>query len=95
MRIITTLGVAVLLSLSLPLQASARLNVIASFSILGDMAKNIGQDRIELRTLVGPNSDAHVYEPSPADAIAMAKADVILINGLQFEGFINRLIQSQ
>ncbi|MFJ5364079.1 zinc ABC transporter substrate-binding protein AztC [Pectobacterium punjabense] len=94
MRITTTLGVAALLFLSFSLQASARLNVIASFSILGDMAKNIGQDRIELRTLVGPNSDAHVYEPSPADAIAMAKADVILINGLQFEGFINRLIQA-
>lgn len=94
MRIITPLAVAALLALTAPLQASAKLNVIASFSILGDMAKNIGQDRIELRTLVGPDSDAHVYEPSPADAIAMAKADVILINGLQFEGFITRLIQA-
>lgn len=73
-------------------QVSAKINVIASFSIIGDMAKNIGQDRITLRTIVGPNGDAHVYEPSPADAIAMAKADVILINGLQFEGFIKRLI---
>ncbi|MDX6914202.1 zinc ABC transporter substrate-binding protein AztC [Pectobacterium carotovorum] len=94
MKITTALSVAVLLSLSLPFQANAKLNVIASFSILGDMAKNIGQDRIELRTIVGPDSDAHVYEPSPADAIAMAKADVILINGLQFEGFINRLIEA-
>ena len=94
MRITATLGAVALLSLSLPLTASAGLNVIASFSILGDMAKNIGQDRITLRTIVGPDSDAHVYEPSPADAIAMAKADVILINGLQFEGFINRLIQA-
>lgn len=94
MKITTALSVAILLSLSLPLQANAKLSVIASFSILGDMAKNIGQDRIELRTIVGPDSDAHVYEPSPADAIAMAKADVILINGLQFEGFINRLIEA-
>ncbi len=75
-------------------QANAKINVIASFSIIGDLAKNIGQDRIALRTLVGPNGDAHVYEPSPADAIAMAKADVILINGLQLEGFISRLIEA-
>lgn len=94
MRIPATLGAAALLSLALPMQASAELNVIASFSILGDMAKNIGQERITLRTIVGPDSDAHVYEPTPADAIAMAKADVILINGMQFEGFINRLIQA-
>lgn len=94
MRTTTRLGAAALLSLAFSLPASARLNVIASFSILGDMAKNIGQDRITLRTIVGPDSDAHVYEPTPADAIAMAKADVILINGLQFEGFISRLIQA-
>ena len=50
-------------------QVSAKINVIASFSIIGDMAKNIGQDRITLRTIVGPNGDAHVYEPSPADAL--------------------------
>lgn len=94
MRITSTLGAIALLSLALPQHAIAKLNVIASFSILGDMAKNIGQDRITLRTIVGPDSDAHVYEPSPADAIAMAKADVILVNGLQFEGFITRLIQA-
>lgn len=76
----------------LPLPLQAKVQVVASFSILGDIAKNIGQQNIELRTIVGPDSDAHVYEPSPADAIAMAKADLILINGLQFEGFINRLI---
>ncbi|MDT1842594.1 metal ABC transporter substrate-binding protein, partial [Acinetobacter baumannii] len=45
--------------------AKAKINVIASFSVIGDMAKNIGRDRIELRTIVGPNGDAHVYEPSP------------------------------
>ena len=74
--------------------AKAKINVIASFSVIGDMAKNIGRDRIELRTIVGPNGDAHVYEPSPADAIAMSKADVILVNGLQLEGFISRLIEA-
>lgn len=71
-----------------------RLNVIASFSIIGDFARAVGGDRINLRTLVGPDGDAHIYEPKPADAIAMAKADVILVNGLQFEGFISRLIKA-
>lgn len=83
-----------LLFLFAAIPATAKLNVIASFSIIGDMAKNIGQDRIELRTIVGPNGDAHVYEPSPSDAIAMSKADVILVNGLQLEGFISRLIEA-
>jgi len=71
-----------------------KLNVIASFSILGDMAQKVGGDRIALRTLVGPNGDAHVYEPKPSDAIAMAKADVVLVNGLQLEGFLSRLVEA-
>ena len=79
------------------LHASARaesLDVVASFSIIGDLAKNVGGDRIELTTIVGPDGDAHVYEPSPADATAMAKADVVLVNGLHFEGFLQRLVES-
>lgn len=94
MKVIMPMTVLALLSLSFPLQVNAKINVIASFSILGDMAKNIGQQHIELRTIVGPDSDAHVYEPSPADAIAMSDADVVLVNGLQFEGFISRLIEA-
>ncbi len=67
------------------------LKVVTSFSILGDMAAQVGGDRVTVTTLVGPDSDAHVYEPKPADAAAMAEADVVLINGLGFEGFIERL----
>ncbi|PTE21028.1 ABC transporter substrate-binding protein [Cereibacter changlensis JA139] len=68
------------------------LKVVATFSILGDFAAEVGGERIALRTLVGPDSDAHVYEPRPSDAIALARADVILTNGLEFEGFMSRLI---
>ena len=76
-------------------QAQAeKLRVVATFSIIGDFARNVGGDRIDLVTLVGPNSDAHVYEPRPADAMALAKADVVLINGLLFEGFLTRLIEA-
>lgn len=70
------------------------LKVVASFSIIGDFVRNVGGDRIELSTLVGPDGDAHVYEPSPADAVKMSKADVVLVNGLQFEGFLTRLVAS-
>lgn len=71
-----------------------KLSVVASFSIIGDLAKQVGGDHIELRTLVGPDGDAHVYEPRPADAMALAQADVILVNGLLLEGFMERLIEA-
>lgn len=70
------------------------LKVVASFSIIGDFAKQVGGERIELTTLVGPDGDAHVYEPKPADAAAMAGAQVVLVNGLHFEGFLERLIET-
>ncbi|TIU90772.1 MAG: metal ABC transporter substrate-binding protein, partial [Mesorhizobium sp.] len=49
---------------------------------------------VDITTLVGPNGDAHVYEPKPADAAAVAEADVVLVNGLQFEGFLQRLVEA-
>lgn len=70
------------------------LKVVASFSIIGDFARNVGGDRVEVTTLVGPDGDAHVYEPRPADAVAMAGADVVLVNGLHFEGFLERLVET-
>jgi zinc/manganese transport system substrate-binding protein len=70
------------------------LKAVASFSVIEDFAKNVGGDRIEVTTLVGPDGDAHVYEPKPADAMAMAKADVVLVNGLHFEGFLQRLVEA-
>lgn len=70
------------------------LKVVASFSIIGDMARQVGGERISLTTLVGPDADAHVYEPRPQDAAAVAEADVVLVNGLGFEGFIERLTKA-
>ncbi|NVP58611.1 zinc ABC transporter substrate-binding protein AztC [Mycoplana rhizolycopersici] len=74
--------------------SAAELKVVASFSIIADFAKNVGGDRVEISTLVGPDGDAHVYEPRPADAAALEGADVVLVNGLQFEGFMSRLIEA-
>lgn len=70
------------------------LKVVSTFSIISDFAREVGGDRITLTTLVGPDGDAHVYQPRPADAVAMTEAEVVLTNGLAFEGFISRLIAS-
>ena len=74
--------------------SAENLKVVASFSIIADFARNVGGDRVDITTLVGPDGDAHVYEPRPADAAAVAAADVVLVNGLQLEGFIPRLVEA-
>lgn len=85
---------AIAFGLALAPATAEPLKVVASFSIIGDFASNVGGDRIALTTLVGPDGDAHVYEPKPADAASMATADVVLVNGLHFEGFLARLVAS-
>jgi zinc/manganese transport system substrate-binding protein len=74
--------------------AEAKIKAVASFSILGDMVAKVGGDRVEVATLVGPDGDAHVYEPTPADAKAVAGANVMIVNGLGFEGWLDRLTQA-
>jgi hypothetical protein len=75
-------------------RAQEKLPVVASFSILGDFVREIGGERVAVTTLVGPNGDAHVYSPTPADAKSMAAAKLIVVNGLKFEGWMPRLIKS-
>jgi zinc/manganese transport system substrate-binding protein len=77
-----------------PLRAEDRLNVVASFSILADFVKNVGGDRVNVVTLVGPNGDVHVYTPAPSDAKKNADAKILFINGLGLEGWLPRLVQS-
>jgi zinc/manganese transport system substrate-binding protein len=74
--------------------AAPVLKVVATFSILADMARAVGGPAVEVSALVGPNADAHVYEPTPADVRRVARADVVVTNGLRFEGWIDRLIAS-
>lgn len=78
--------------LSLGAFAQDKLPVVASFSILGDMVSEVGGDRVDVTTIVGPDGDAHVYEPMPADAQAVAAAKVVFVNGLAFEGWFDRLV---
>lgn len=75
-------------------RAQDKIPVVVTFSILADMTGSIGGDRIRVETLVGPQQDAHVLQPSPAAAAAVAKARLVISNGLGFEGWIDRLIVS-
>ena len=68
--------------------------VVTTFSILGDMVHEIGQDKIDVKTLVGPDQDSHVFEPRPEDAKELGRADLVVVNGLGFEGWLDRLIEA-
>jgi zinc/manganese transport system substrate-binding protein len=69
-----------------------RPRAVATFSILGDMVRNVGGERLALTTLVGRNGDVHVYAPTPGDAKAIAAANIVFVNGLGLEGWVDRLI---
>jgi zinc/manganese transport system substrate-binding protein len=83
-----------LLGAAAPVMANEPLPVVASFSILADMVKQVGGPHVEVTSLVGPNSDAHVFDPTPADAKRLAAAKLVVVNGLGFEGWLNRLVKS-
>jgi zinc/manganese transport system substrate-binding protein len=72
----------------------APLQVVASFSILGDLVKNVGGEAVAVTTLIGPGVDAHTYDPAPADLVVLTKADVIFENGLGFEPWLDRFFAS-
>ena len=87
-------GIATAALLAGPQAHAQELQVVSTFSIISDFARNVGGERIKLTTLVPPNGDTHSYEPKPTDAVAMGQADVVLANGLHLEGFLDRLVQA-
>lgn len=91
--VVLILTLSLMLSMALPLAArAAPLQVVASFSIIADLAQQVGGDRIAVTALIGPESEAHDHAPRPADAVALARADLVLVNGLGLEGFVDRLL---
>lgn len=89
------IALAVLIAaLATPAFAQDKLKVVATFSILADLVKNVGGERVEVAALVGPNGDAHVYQPTPADAKTLSEAKLVFANGLGFEGWMGRLVQA-
>ena len=71
--------------------ALAKVPVTATFSILGDLVQQVGGDQVSVSTLVGPNGDAHVYQPTPQDIRTLAQSKLLVSNGLSFEGWLERL----
>lgn len=92
-RRILLAAAALLLSVNIA-SAQEKLKTVATFSILADFVKQVGGDRVSVQALVGPNGDAHVYQPSPGDAKTLSEARVVFTNGLGFEGWIARLIKA-
>ena len=74
--------------------AAPPLQAVASFSILGDIVREVGGDDVQLTTLVGPDGDAHEYEPTPGDAKKLSAAKVLFVNGLDFEAWLPRLVKA-
>lgn len=75
-------------------QSTAPVRVVASFSILGDLVRQVGGERVDVAVLVGPGADAHVFQPSPSHARMVAQARVVFANGLGFEGWMQRLLNT-
>ena len=92
-RLLTSALLA-LLAVAAPAAAQDRIKVVASFSILADLVRNVGGDRVEVAVLVSRNGDSHAFEPSPADSRRLADARLVIVNGLGFEGWLDRLVRA-
>ncbi|HEX2940917.1 MAG TPA: zinc ABC transporter substrate-binding protein, partial [Rhodopila sp.] len=68
--------------------------VVASFSVLADMTRQIGGPYVNVDSLVGPDGDVHVYEPTPRDLRRVKAARMLVRNGLQLEGWMDRLTEA-
>ena len=75
--------------------ASAKtISAVASFTVLGDVVKQVGGDHVNVKTLVGPNGDVHEFEPSPDDAKTLKAADVAFVSGEGLESWFDKLAKS-
>ncbi|MCX7279744.1 MAG: zinc ABC transporter substrate-binding protein, partial [Burkholderiales bacterium] len=90
-KLLVPLAAAVL---STATYAADKIPVVASFSILGDLVRVVGGDRVSVSTLVGPNEDAHEFEPKPADAKSIVQSKLFVVNGLGFEHWAQKLAKS-
>ena len=97
MRRLLTCAVLALLCCGVPAAAQGsidKVKVVASFSILADLVRNVGGDRVEVAVLVGRNGDSHAFEPTPADSRRLAEARLVVVNGLGLEGWLDRLVRA-
>jgi len=92
-RLLTTSLISSMLCTQ-PVWAAEKISVVTSFSILGDLVQQVGGEHVSVTTLVGPNGDAHVYQPTPQDTIRLTKSQLFVVNGLGFEGWMDRLVSA-
>jgi len=98
-RLVAVVALISLLPLAAPVVAQTPatgepLQVVASFSLLGDLVKNVGGDAVAVTTLVGPGVDAHTFDPAPADLVTLESADVVFEIGLGFEPWLDGFFES-
>lgn len=93
-RLLTIPTLCVSLMASIAQAEESPIPVMASFSILGDLVKQVGQEHVQVKTLVSYDGDAHMYQPTPQDSIQLTKSKVFVVNGLGFEGWMERLINA-
>lgn len=81
-------------ALAAPVQAAGEVKVVTSFSILADLVRAVGGERVQVSSIAGPNADMHVFQPTPGTAKELMGADLVVINGLGFEGWVDRLVKA-
>jgi zinc/manganese transport system substrate-binding protein len=84
----------VLVAFAASARAAEPVRAVATFSILADLVREVGGANVTVSSLVGPDADAHGYSPAPGDSRTLARADIVVINGLGFEGWIERLVKA-
>ncbi len=94
LRIVWALVAACWATWAVAAPAGGTIRAVASFSILGDLVREVGGDHVAVSTLVGPGSDVHSFSPAPGNARTLAQADIVFVNGLGLEGWIDRLIRA-
>ena len=85
-------GSALALLMFSPALLAKTVNTVASFSVLADIVRQVGGDRVTVTSLVGRDGDPHAFQPSPKDSLALNKADVVFVSGLGLEGWMDRLV---
>jgi zinc/manganese transport system substrate-binding protein len=93
-KILASLALLISLTPALAFAEGKPVEVVATFSILGDLAKQVGGDLVHVKTLVGPDGDAHTYKPTPGDSVSLSEADLVIENGLHMEGWVDRLVSA-
>ncbi len=91
-RLLLAASLPALMAFSTVPASAETLKVVASFTVLADVVKQVGGDHVEVKSLVGPNGDPHEFEPSPTDARNLKAAKVTFVSGEGLEGWMDRLI---